>query len=218
MAHKQTHALPISAQLWQRWKARGVKTKDWPEIIWYVEDGLRRKLRKVQKKHGPTAIDVAYDRKTRKAEDKELDLLAGHLDPEQPQRVYHLHERTGWHHSKVERLLARLKAMKRARQENGGWLAIETAAKPPSANGQAAESTSADGNEVPENAKRVQVKVKGVGWVGTEVEWSNDGGMSLGHVLINCNRCAKNTDVYLSHDRTSAGCWACDATMPIRKA
>jgi hypothetical protein len=166
----------------------------------------------VQKKHGPTAIDVAYDRKTRKAEDKELDLLAGHLDSEQPTRVYSLHVRTGWHHSKVERLLARLKVMKRARQEKGGWLAVEATANPPKE-----KSAEQNSSAAPENSKHVQVKVGRFGWVPAPVEWGNGNGVTTGRVLIACDKCHDKSAVYLSHDRAATICHNCDATMRVSK-
>lgn len=209
---KQVRYIPISTALYQRWQERGHKTEGWPEIVWYVETCLRRKLGAARKAHGPTALDIVYGRKTRKAEDKDLDLLVGHLSTDQPTSVNRLHVATNWHHSTVTKRLTRLATMKRAKLTDGGWLALEATAKLPSENGRTAESSSATSGAVPENAKRVQVKFKGVGWVGAEVAWNHPDGP---HVEISCDQC-RGSSVFIMSDRMRAMCDDCDAAMPLR--
>jgi hypothetical protein len=211
MPRKQTRHVPLAWNLCVQWKERGYKEQGWPELTWFLETAMRRKLRLARKAHGPTGVDIALNRKSRKREAVELDELAGHLS-EVPTSVNALHTRTGWHHSKVNRLLTRLQGMKRATKstEGDGWLAAE-GAKPPE-NGHVQESTARE--LIPANSNHVEVKVGRVGWVRTEVVWSK----GLGHVAINCDRCGKNTDVYCHTDKPTAVCYGCDATMPVRKA
>jgi hypothetical protein len=108
--------------------------------------------------------------------------------------------------------------MKRASKAKGGWLALEATAKP-TENGQAAESSTASSaassSAVPENAKHVQIKFGGMGWVPADVE----NGSVTGRIMIGCPKC-KKSELYLTTDRTFALCYAsgCDAEMPVRKA
>src|ERR1700737_3798940 len=111
---KQVRHVPISTALYQRWQERGHRTTDWPDLTWFLETAIRRKLRAARKRNGPTAIDIVYGRKTRKAEDKELELLASHLSADAPTSVRGLCRLTRWHNSKTTRLLKRLAALKRA--------------------------------------------------------------------------------------------------------
>ena len=53
---KQVKHHPISWQLCVRWKERAYKEKDWPDLTWFLETAMRRRLRLARKRGGPTGV------------------------------------------------------------------------------------------------------------------------------------------------------------------